>query len=61
MAKSGIRAAVLIALLVGLCGSVFGFDSAKWKYQGEVTVEEGAGEYGRLALTPDIYNAARGD
>jgi len=51
----------IVVLLVGLVSYVFALDLAEWKYQAQVTVEEGAGEYCRLTLTPDIYDAARDD
>ena len=51
----------IVVLLVGLVSNVFALDLAEWKYQAQVTVEEGAGQYCRLTLTPDIYDAARLD
>lgn len=50
---------VISVWLVGTTNSVFAFDSAKWKYRAEVTIESGTEEYCRLILTPEIYNAAR--
>ena len=51
----------IVVLLVGLVSNVFALDLAKWKYQAQVTVEEGTGQYCRLTLAPDIYDAARLD
>jgi hypothetical protein len=59
MTKSKILA--IGVLLTGMVSSVFALDLAKWKYQAEVTIEEGTGQYCRLTLTPDIYDAARLD
>ncbi|MHC4750244.1 MAG: hypothetical protein ACYTFW_10250, partial [Planctomycetota bacterium] len=61
MARSGIFTQVIILLLAGMINNVFAFDSTLWKYQAAVTVEEGVGEYCGLVLTPDVYDAARGD
>ncbi|NIP22677.1 MAG: DUF3999 family protein [Phycisphaerae bacterium] len=52
---------VIVVLLLGITSNVFALDLAKWKYQAQVTIEEGAGQYCRLTLTPDIYDAARLD
>jgi len=52
---------VIAVLLVGMISSVFALDLTKWQYKAEVTVEDGTGEYGRLILTPGIYDAARLD
>jgi hypothetical protein len=59
MTKSKIL--VIVVLLVGLASNVFAIDLTKWKYQAQVTVEEGTGQYCRLTLTPDIYEATRDD
>jgi hypothetical protein len=59
MTKSKIL--VIVVLLAGMVSNVFALDLAKWKYQAQVTVEEGTGQYCRLTLTPDIYDAARID
>lgn len=59
MTKSKIL--VIAVLLVSIVSNVFALDLAKWKYQAQVTVEEGTGQYCIMALTPDIYDAARGD
>jgi hypothetical protein len=59
MTKSKIL--VIVVLLVVLASNVFALDLTKWQYKAEVTVEDGTGEYGRLILTPGIYDAARLD
>ena len=59
MAKSRILA--IVVLLGGMVSSVFALELAGWKYRAEVTIEDGTGEYGRLILTPGIYDAARLD
>ena len=61
MGRSRILAVPIVVLLVGMMSSVLALDLAKWKYQAEVTIEQGASEYCALILTPDIYNAARLD
>ena len=61
MTRSRIYAPVIVMLLAGMVSNVFAFDLTQWKYQAAVTVEDDTGQYCRLALTPDIYNAARGD
>lgn len=61
MTRSIIFAPIMVMLLTGMVSDVSSFDLTQWKYQAAVTVEDGTGEYCRLALTPDIYNAARGD
>ncbi|MHC4285972.1 MAG: hypothetical protein ACYSWZ_23815 [Planctomycetota bacterium] len=52
---------VIVVVLVGMVSNVLALDLVKWKYQAQVTIEEGSGRYCRLALTPDIYDAARDD
>jgi len=52
---------VIAVLLMGTISNVFALDLTKWQYKAEVTVEDGTGEYGRLILTPEIYDAARLD
>ena len=52
---------VIAVLLMGTISNVFALDLTKWQYKAEVTVEDGTGEYGRLILTPGIYDAARLD
>jgi hypothetical protein len=47
--------------LVGMANTAFAFDTTKWKYCAEVTIKSGTEEYCRLALTPEVYNAARID
>ncbi len=61
MTRSRIFLPVVIVLLTGMINNVFALDLTQWKYQAAVAIEEGIGQYCRLALTPDIYNAARGD
>jgi len=51
----------MVVLLAGIVTGVFAFEPTQWRYRAEVTIEDGTGEYCRLALTPDIYNAARPD
>jgi hypothetical protein len=58
------RKSIILAISVWLVvatNSVFAFDSAKWKYRAEVTIESGTEDYCRLLLTPEVYNAARVD
>ncbi|MHC4587508.1 MAG: DUF3999 family protein [Planctomycetota bacterium] len=59
MTKSKIM--VIAVLLASMVSNVFALDLTKWKFQAQVTVEDGTGQYGRLTLTPDIYNSARDD
>ena len=59
MTKSKIL--VIVVLLVSIVSNVFALDLTKWKFQAQVTVEDGTGRYCRLTLTPDIYDAARID
>ncbi len=61
MTRSAIFVSVAVILLAGMINNVFAFDLTQWKYQAAVTVEDGTDQYCRLSLTPDIYNAARGD
>jgi len=61
MTRSIIFAPAMVMLLAGMVSNVSAFDLTQWKYQAAVTVEDGTGEYCRLTLTPDIYNAARDD
>ena len=61
MTRSRIFLPVVIVLLTGMINNVFALDLTQWKYQAAVAIEEGIGQYCRSALTPDIYNAARGD
>ena len=57
MTKS--RILVTVVLLCVRAGSVFSFDSTKWEYRADVTIEDGTDKYCGLSLTPDIYNAAK--
>jgi hypothetical protein len=59
MAKSKISFIVIFLAL--LSGNLFALDLTKWKYRADITVQDGTGEYCKLTLTPDIYNAARPD
>jgi len=59
MKKSRILA--IFVLLTAMVSGVFAFDLTEWKFKADVTIEDGTGEYCRLTLTPDIYNAARLD
>jgi len=59
MTKSGILA--IVVLLGVIVSSVFALELAGWKYQAEVTIEDGISEYGGLILTPEVYDAARLD
>ncbi|MHC4323643.1 MAG: DUF3999 family protein [Planctomycetota bacterium] len=61
MTRLLIFATVMVILLTGMVSNAPAFDLTQWKYQAAVNVEDGAGQYCRLALTPDIYNAARSD
>ncbi len=61
MTRSRISFTATALLLAGLVSSVFALELAEWKYQAEVTIEDGTGEYCKLILTPDIYDAARPD
>jgi len=61
MTRSIIFVPVIVILLTGMVSEVSAFDLTQWKYQAAVTVEDSTGQYCRLTLTPDIYNAARGD
>jgi len=61
MTKSTISAIAVSAFMFGMVSIACGFDSEKWKYRATVTIESGTDKYGRLILTPDVYNAARPD
>jgi hypothetical protein len=61
MAKSRTLSATIVVLVAGMAGNILAFDPAEWKYQSAVTIEDGAGEYCGLILTPDVYDAARLD
>ena len=61
MTRSRILFTATALLLAGLISSVFALELAEWKYRAEVTIEDGTGEYCKLTLTPDIYDAARPD
>jgi hypothetical protein len=59
MRKSGLLASTV--LLTGLASNILAFEPAAWKYQGQMVIEDGPSEYGKLLVTPEIYNAARVD
>ena len=61
MIRTRIVISVTALLLTGVVNCVFAIELAEWKYKAEVTIEDGAGEYCKLTLTPDVYNAARPD
>ena len=52
---------VTALLLTGVVNSVFAIELTEWEYKAEVTIEDGTGEYCKLTLTPDVYDAARPD
>ncbi|MHC4539030.1 MAG: DUF3999 family protein, partial [Planctomycetota bacterium] len=61
MGISGTWGRAVLVLLAGTVNHAFALDLAQWKYLAEVTIEEDAGEYCRLTLTPEVYNVARRD
>jgi hypothetical protein len=61
MTRTRILFTATALLLAGLVSSVFALELAEWKYRAEVTIEDGTGEYCKLILTPDVYDAARPD
>lgn len=61
MSMSGTWGRAVLMLLAGMVNHAFALDLAQWQYRAEVTVEEGADEYCRLILTPDVYSVARRD
>ena len=61
MTRSRILFTATALLLAGIVSSVFALELSEWKYRAEVTIEDGTGEYCKLILTPDIYDAARPD
>jgi hypothetical protein len=61
MTRSKVLVITIFVLLIGLPGNVFALDLTKWKYQAKVSIEDGTSEYCRLALAPDVYDAARPD
>ncbi len=61
MTRSRIMFTITVLLLAGLVSSVFAIDLVEWKYRADVTVEDAVGEYCKLTLTPEVYNAARPD
>jgi len=61
MTRSRILFTATALLLAGLVSSVFALELAEWKYRAEVTIEDGTGEYCKLTLTSEVYDAARPD
>ncbi|UCC96573.1 MAG: DUF3999 family protein [Phycisphaerales bacterium] len=61
MSMCGILSRAVLILLVGMMNHAFALDLSQWKYCAEATIEEGASEYCRLTLTPEIYNVAKPD
>ena len=61
MIRIRILITVTVLLLAGIVNSVFAIELVEWKYKAEITIEDGTGEYCKLILTPDVYNAARPD
>ena len=61
MGMSGTWGRAALMLLAGMANNALALDLAQWQYRAEVTIEQGAGEYCRLMLTPDVYNVARRD
>jgi len=52
---------LVVALLLAACGNLRALDLTRFKYHTPVSLEQGAAPYGRLSLTPQIYDAARLD
>jgi hypothetical protein len=48
-----------VIILFGFADRACALNLAEWKYQAEITVEDGNAEYCKLLITPEIYNAAR--
>jgi len=61
MSMSGILVGTVITLLAGTENNPAALNLAQWQYCAKVTIEQGAEEYCRLTLTPDVYNVARSD
>jgi hypothetical protein len=61
MSMSGTLIGAAIVLLAGTGNHAVALNPAQWQYRAEVTIEEGADEYCRLTLTPDVYSVARRD
>lgn len=61
MTRSKVLIIAILVLPISLAGSVFALDLTRWKYQAQVSIKDGTGEYCRLTLTPDVYDAARLD
>ncbi len=61
MSLPGSVVAASVVLLAGMRNHAVALDLAQWQYCAQVTIEEGADEYCRLTLTPEVYNVARRD
>jgi hypothetical protein len=61
MTRSRILFVAIALLPASLVSSVFALEPAEWKYRAEVTIEDTTGEYCKLTLTPEVYNAAKPD
>ena len=61
MIRTRILVTATALLLAGIVNSVFAIELTEWKYKADVTIEDGTGEYCKLILTPDVYNAAKPD
>jgi len=61
MIRNRILMTATILLLAGIVNSVYAIELTEWKYKADVTIEDGTGEYCKLILTPDVYNAAKPD
>ena len=55
------KCAFIFALLLAAAGNLQALDPAPFEYRASVSVEQGAAPYGRLSLTPEVYDAARLD
>ncbi|HUT29065.1 MAG TPA: DUF3999 family protein [Sedimentisphaerales bacterium] len=55
------KRAFILALLLAIAGNLQALDLTPFKYCAPVSVEQGAAPYGRLFLTPEVYDAARED
>jgi hypothetical protein len=51
----------IFALLLAVGGNLLALDVTPFKYKAQVSVEKGPAPYGRLSLTPEVYDAARVD
>jgi hypothetical protein len=55
------KRAFVLALLLAAAGNLHALNLAPFKFRTSVSVEQGAAPYGRLSLTPEVYDAARLD